>query len=322
MNLFSEIYNCYFQVAKSLLEKCTLSDRDLKDEVTKSGYEESTFFLLPKLISREWGLFEKEGDLWNSSLSPNFYVPLTKLQRSYLKGILADKKIQLFLTEKEISTLQHELDDVTSLWQPDDIYYFDRFTDHDDYSDLSYRIHFQKILQAIKEHEYIEVLYQTPGGKINTLSCLPCRMEYSIKNDRFRVLSIKDTYTTKPELLVLNLSRILEVNNTQKKDTAFLNINDVIQSNYEKEPVHLLIHNERNALERAMLHFANYEKNTTKIDENTYQCLIYYNKLVETELLIDVLSFGPFIKVVGNDRFLRQLRKRLRNQLQFTTNFK
>ena len=59
------------------------------------------------------------------------------------------------------------------------------------------------------------------------------------------------------------------------------------------EPVTLHIVNRRNALERAMLHFANYEKNTTKIDEDAYECLIYYNQSMETELLIEVLSFGP-----------------------------
>ena len=63
-----------------------------------------------------------------------------------------------------------------------------------------------------------------------------------------------------------------------------------------------------------MLQFANYEKNTTKIDDNTYECLIYYNQKQETELLIEVLSFGPMFKVTGNERFLQQLKKRLNRQ--------
>ena len=63
-----------------------------------------------------------------------------------------------------------------------------------------------------------------------------------------------------------------------------------------------------------MLHFANYEKNTKKIDENTYECLIYYNQTMETELLIEVMSFGPMITVLGNDKFLKNLKARLRKQ--------
>lgn len=63
-----------------------------------------------------------------------------------------------------------------------------------------------------------------------------------------------------------------------------------------------------------MLQFANYEKNTKKIDENTYECLIYYNKKNETELLIEVLSFGPMIEVLGNKPFLQQIKQRLQKQ--------
>ena len=63
-----------------------------------------------------------------------------------------------------------------------------------------------------------------------------------------------------------------------------------------------------------MLHFANYEKNTSKLDENTYEWLIYYNQSMETELLIEVMSFGPMLKVMGNDKFLKSLRTRLEKQ--------
>ena len=65
-----------------------------------------------------------------------------------------------------------------------------------------------------------------------------------------------------------------------------------------------------------MLHFANYEKNTVKIDENTYECLIYYNQNMETELLIEVLSFGPMLTVLGNEKFLDLLKARLERQTQ------
>lgn len=65
-----------------------------------------------------------------------------------------------------------------------------------------------------------------------------------------------------------------------------------------------------------MLHFVNYEKNTTKIDEDTYECLIHYNQSMETELLIEVLSFGPMLKVTGSERFLNSLRARLKKQMQ------
>lgn len=92
------------------------------------------------------------------------------------------------------------------------------------------------------------------------------------------------------------------------------NIDKAIKRSYYKEPARLLIKDRRNALERAMLQFANYEKSTRKLDSDTYECLIYYNKKTETELLIEVLSFGPMIKVVGNEAFLKLIKERLLRQ--------
>ena len=63
-----------------------------------------------------------------------------------------------------------------------------------------------------------------------------------------------------------------------------------------------------------MLHFSNYEKRTRKIDEDTWECLIYYNRSMETELLIEILSFGPTVKVTGPDSFVALVKERLKRQ--------
>ena len=36
---------------------------------------------------------------------------------------------------------------------------------------------------------------------------------------------------------------------------------------------------------------------------------------METELLIEVLSFGPMLTVIGNERFLHSLKSRLHRQI-------
>ena len=49
-----------------------------------------------------------------------------------------------------------------------------------------------------------------------------------------------------------------------------------------------------------MLHFANYEKRTEYDEERgKWICSICYDKEDEPELLIDVLSFGPVVRVLG-----------------------
>lgn len=145
-----------------------------------------------------------------------------------------------------------------------------------------------------------------------------------MKNDCFRLLAAA-SYTENqrtvssrahrnPQVITLNLSRIHEVTLTSRTVKRLPDINHLLQRSCYQEPVRILIKNRRNALERAMLQFANYEKSTRKLDEDTYECLIYYNKDNETELLIEILSFGPMIKVVGNETFLRQIKERLKRQ--------
>ena len=162
----------------------------------------------------------------------------------------------------------------------------------------------------------MDIDYNAPSGKHVHHYYVPARLEYSVKNDKFRLLAFKHTGGQAMRLELLNIARIQNVRTTEKTLASAVDLNALIQNSYYKEPLRLRIVNERNALERAMLHFANYEKNTVKIDENTYECLIYYNQNMETELLIEVLSFGPMLTVLGNEKFLDLLKARLERQTQ------
>lgn len=313
--LFSEIYNCYFQVIKSLIEqKSSLSKKELFFQIHNSCFEESALYLLPKLTENGWGFYEKKDGILHSKLSPDFYAPLTSLQKSYLKAILMDDKIRLFLTDQEIKDFDTVFSGIEPLYTPDDFYYYDRFSDKDDYKNPDYIKNFQTILAAIQNHEYIGILYESRSNKRIHHTYLPCRLEYSIKNDRFRLLAVDSRLQHSPKVVTLNLSRIKESRPTGTTARQVPDINKLMQHSYYHEPARIIIKNRRNALERAMLQFANYEKSTRKLDDDTYECLIYYNKENETELLIEVLSFGPMIQVTGNETFLRLIKERLMRQ--------
>ena len=63
-----------------------------------------------------------------------------------------------------------------------------------------------------------------------------------------------------------------------------------------------------------MIHFAHFKKVATKIDEKTYHIDIFYQRIDETELIIRILSFGHFVKVLSPDGFMRQVRYRINKQ--------
>ncbi len=318
MNLFSEVYNSYYQILQALLqypEGFTLED--LKGKVKEQGFEESLLYLIPKLSSKEWSLCEQDGTHYISTLSDKFYVPLTTLQKSYVKTILLDKRMKLFLDDEQRDSLLSQLTDADILWEESQFHYYDRFTNGDNYDNPHYISCFRSLLSAIEQHCFVDIEYTSKTNHRVHHHYLPARLEYSVKNDKFRLLALEYTKNNKMRLEILNLDRIGKVTLMDKKLDTEVDLNALIRQTYYKEPVRLLIHNKRNALERAMLQFANYDKNTTRLSEDTYECLIYYNEKQETELLIEVLSFGPMIKVTGHERFLQELRKRLRRQKQW-----
>lgn len=320
MELFSEIYNCYYQVLRHLL--CTqtaLTTQQIRNQICGEGFEESMLSIIPKLENGTWNLFQREGDLFLSKLTSSFTTPVSSLQKSYLKALLSDPRIRLFINQEQLEALHKMLSAVSPLWTQEQFYYYDRFADGDPYENENYRHNFRTLLAAQKNHQYVDIDYNSPNGNRVHHHYVPARLEYSVKNDKFRLLALKNTKNQNMRLEILNISRIQSIHLTEKKLSCAIDLNALIQNSYYREPLKLHIINKRNALERAMLHFANYEKNTTKIDANTYECLIYYNQIMETELLIEVMSFGPMLTVIGNDKFLRSLKARLQRQKKLIT---
>lgn len=319
MELFSEIYNCYYQIVEEILHTTTAQSRtkqELNNLIQANGYEESSLFILPKLIDGEWNLLMKTDDTYTSKIHIPDSFPPTLLQKSYIKALLSDTRISLFFTKEELCSLQDYLSDVEPLFNYTNFYYFDQFCNGDDYTSLEYQKNFRIILEAIKQKEFLKISFTSRKGNQIRHSYLPCRLEYSSRNNRFRILVLHKHNTKRYRLEQITLQTITQIERTNCFYERDIPLNTIIQDSYYKEPVKLLIYNKRNAIERAMLNFANYEKNTIKIDENTYECSIYYNKNVETELLIEILAFGPSVKVLSPPSFLRQIRERVALQSQ------
>ena len=71
---------------------------------------------------------------------------------------------------------------------------------------------------------------------------------------------------------------------------------------------------ERNALERVLMHFAHFEKQAERLDEKKYRVTVWYDPDDETELVIRVLSFGPMIRVIEPESFVNLIKDRLIRQ--------
>lgn len=317
MELFSEIYSCYYQIVDQILteaEAAPVTERRMNEICRELGFAESSLYIIPKLLDGEWNLLDSDGDGYRARTKSHGALPFTRLQRSWLKTLLQDSRFRLFFTEDELPLLESFTVDADLLWQPEDFHCYDQYKDGDPYESPSYRTHFRTLLFAIPKRQYVNISYQSEKGNRITHHYLPLKLEYSAKNDRFRLLALPKQQRHAAFIQVLNLRGMKEANLLPLFDEEDLDFEKLIRKSYYREPVRLLIKNQRNALERTMLHFSNYEKRTKKIDENTWECLIYYNRSMETELLIEILSFGPAVKVTGPESFVALVKERLRKQ--------
>lgn len=296
--IFSELYGSYFKAVSSILAKAvdgSLTSRELTRAVLANAFGESLVTIPAKLTDGSWPLLT--GD-YGTPLHHTPHTPLTLLEKQWLKALLLDPRIRLF------EPSEAGLEDVEPLFTPDQFVYFDRYTDGDPYDDPRYIEHFRMILQAMHEKRKLRVRFHGHRGSRQSYVCIPYKLEYSPKDDKFRLIT-----ESSGRPLTVNLSRIDSVHILDPWDE-----NEYRQPCERENTLVMELLDSRNALERAMLHFSDLEKETERLDETHYRITLKYRRDDETELLIRILSFGPVLKVLEPEAMVRQIRERLERQ--------
>ena len=296
--LFSEVYGTYYNVIAQLLRKAVdgeLTQKTMLDIIRQKGFEESILTIPDALESQTWPLITPD---YGTPLEHKPTMPLTTLQKRWLKALLNDPRIKLFDPPTE------GLEDVEPLYPPDTFQYYDRYNDGDPFEDPGYIKRFRCILSAIRQRKWLRIQFVGHNGIPHYWRCIPYKLEYSAKDDKFRLISANNR-----ESLSINLGRV---------EQCFM-LEPCREEEYRPKPMKkrklvLELTDDRNALERAMLHFSHLDKETERIDDTHYKITLFYEREDETELLIRVLSFGPVLKVVFPDDFIRKLVERLKKQ--------
>ncbi len=299
--IFHELYSAYYTAVAHILRDAVAGEvtRDsMRRTVETYAFSESALAILPALREGRWPLLTPDG---RTTLTSAPARPMTTLERRWLKAVLADPRVALFGITVE------GLEDVTPLFTPDDYRVYDRAVDGDPYTDEGYITRFRQILAAIRTHTPLSVATHTRRGNRVWRNLMPERLEYSARDDKFRLISSGCRFGE-----TVNLARIIAVMPYESGAGAF---KPRPRRAPHMETVTLLIYDGRNCLERAMLHFAHFEKRTERLDDDHYRLTLRYSREDETELLIRILSFGPFVKVEGPGEMVDQIRERLRRQM-------
>lgn len=298
--IFNEIYGCYYNAVAKIIFKAidgNLDEKEMNKIAKDLAFEESHISITGSLKNQDWQLIDKN---FETPIKRKPAMPLTTLEKRWLKTICNDKRAKLF------DIPDGGLEDVEPLFDVDDIVFFDRYTDGDDYDNPEYISKFQKIIEAIRERRYIAVSYMNRNGRIQKKTYCPIKIEYSDKEDRFRVICSGHTHGK-----VLNLNRI---NKVEVLPEQFSTDEIIPPRQYEK--LVLEIYDIRNTLERTMMKFAHYKKQVEKVDDEKYIMTMEYDKEDGTDILIQVMSFGRFVKILEPMNLIVDMKKRLQKQLE------
>lgn len=296
--LFSEIYSTYYTAVAKLIEKAIdgeLTNKNAEQIIDSTAFSESFIYILDNIKNEQWKIISSD---FKTPIKHKPQMPLTTLQKRFLKAITLDPRFKMFSDEIK------GLEDVEPLYRSDNFYYFDKISDGDPYDNPDYIKNFKTVLRGVKENKRLRIVYRGGKGLIQKGIFTPRKLEFSEKDDKFRLLCMGNY-----AIATINLARI--------KSCQLVDIFDpkkVKPYTRRESTITLQIKNERNALERCMLHFSSFKKETRQIDNRTYEMKLTYYKDDETEVLIRVLSFGPMVKVLSPQYFIDQIIERLKNQ--------
>ncbi|MBQ7761653.1 MAG: WYL domain-containing protein [Clostridia bacterium] len=300
--IFNEIYGAYYntvtKIINEILKAGSIDKSQLQEIINKNAFLDSYLEISQAIKEERWSFINKD---YTTNLENPPKLPLTSLQLRWLRALVEDKRIKLFLDE-----IPYQLWNYEPLFSPNDLEIYDKYDDHDNYDSKFYIKVFRTILDAIKEEKALKISITTRRDTHFSTCVVPKRLEYSEKDDKFRLIAIGN--------------RSVETVNLSSITACEIVATPTWLTDQEREPkiktLTLELYDKRNALERVMLHFAHFKKQASRIDKDKYLVNIEYNERDETELVIRVLSFGPTVRAIAPDTFVALTKERLEKQAQ------
>lgn len=301
--IFNEIYGAYYNTVAAIISDAVsgpVSDMDIKKSIERYAFGESIWTIPEAIRDERWQLLKADG---TTPLKHKPTMPLSLLQKRWLKAVASDPRVKLFSDINLNSAF--ELDDVEPLFLPDDYIVFDRYGDGDDYADEKYIANFRIIMDAIKNVYPLEICVYNRKGEPATGLVLPEYLEYSERDDKFRLIGSGIRFGN-----TINLGRIISC---RPYEGEF----DISRFNSNPERTRSVIFeltDKRNALERVLLNFAYHKKTVEKLEDDRYKVTIWYDKDDEGDMVIRILSFGPMLKVTAPAHFIKLIKQKLTAQ--------
>lgn len=288
-----------------------ITQKEITKIVDELGFAESNIYFTPKVTTQDgtgYNLLVKSQHTYKSILKnpiPDYH---TNMQLSLIKTMLLDSRIHLFIDDSELEEMLLAFEHIEPLYNKDDILHVGVSKDGDDYQRPKYIDNFKEILKAVKNKTYIKIVFDNSKGRRKTMSVMPYKVEYSVREDRFRLCGVSRIASVN-KYIKLNIARVHEV--------IGLDTTPIVDSEYyiqqkQVEPIEIEISDWRNGIERIFIGLSNYRRVST-YDKETGICTMKIHCMDDDlqELLIVMLSFGPAIRVLApqdfRDRYIQRV---------------
>ena len=343
--LFNTLFSNYTVVLVNSILECSKKDNKLLGDVLEKNVIQTFNYFNEceiKKIVDELSNIIKDSELINFNGESRFLfpesdylfdvLPLTKIEARWLLTILNNPLASLFMTESDIKRLKEKIKLAPYKVKPLDfncINYFDRYNfEHKDLKgkktvNQDGRISNKdlKVLKIIKkgisEGFKLKIKYRNWRKQPIWITCAPCWIEYSIRDDLFRLWYVRNG---KSGICIINIPRIEKVIELTNMKYDIKEQSMLLESIYKESMQEIQVEffqGDRNILDRILTEFSLWEKKCVFDSVSKYyRMTLYYSKMDESEIMMRLLSYGPFIRVVADDDnyVLSEVRNRIVKQ--------
>ncbi|HOQ38168.1 MAG TPA: WYL domain-containing protein [Acetivibrio sp.] len=345
MELFSEIKNRYFQLMFRIINECAggktkneimkiIDEGEFEQKVIGKNQESFADLVLNKCEADEnFNLLTERNGVYYPSVG-NSYCPegstrdtakkedllplpvrFSMIEKAWLKSLLDKEGIRMVLSKETIDKLQEELQEIDTPIR-------------DEYFELTntiklpaipnretYEENFRILLNAIIQEKAIRYNnIDKKGNKYSDRLALPVSIEYSMRDDRFRVSMylLDENRPIMANIFTLSDIRIVEEEISIDRETAKRLL---FEQKYSEEPIVLEVTDKKAAMERCFMCFSGMERTARSLGNNKYEIRLNYYLFEEENLIRNIISLGPYVKVISPQRIADEVISRVKKAI-------
>ncbi|MBC2725257.1 WYL domain-containing protein [Desulfosporosinus sp.] len=334
MELFDEVKNRYFHLLFIIINECVFGKT--KDEILMIidegefdqkviGKNQHTFadlVLNSGDDNHNFNLLKQENDLFFPCIRDTGKNPLpirfTNLEKAWLKALLSQPGIEMILSDETLAQLQTILRDIDTPIKEDYL----EMTNIIQLPEISnpeiYETNFRLLLEALIQDKPIRYDNKDRKGNVhkNKLA-MPVSLEYSMRDGRFRIsmFSLDDNRPIMANLFTLANLRIVNEKVPIDREAA----RALLFGIYSQEPIVIEVTDKKGAMERSFMCFSGMERSAKHLGNNKYELQLHYYLFEEENLIRNIISLGPYVKVTSPQRIADEIVSRVKKSLEFAT---